>query len=120
MSKAQIQEGNLQRMKGERMKTTSIGLVGLLLLIVPFTAFGVRTQSTTEDAAVRQTVEYYLYGLKHNNVESLKKAFYPEAKLFFVKRDNQLGQLTQEQWYQGFAASAGKEEKGDLRINSVE
>ncbi len=69
---------------------------------------------------MRETVQHYLDGLKHNNVESLKLAFYPEAKLFFVKRDNQLGQLTQEQWYKSFAASAGQEEKGDLRITTVD
>ena len=49
-----------------------------------------------------------------------KKAFYPDAKLFFVKRDGQLGQLTQDQWYKGFAASAGQEEKGDLKITAVD
>jgi len=69
---------------------------------------------------VRQTVQNYLHGLKHNDVDSLKKAFYPEAKLLFVRKDKQLGQLTQEQWYKGFAASAGKEEKGDLSITSVD
>ena len=83
-------------------------------------ALGAKSQHNAEEAAVRQTVEQYLYGLKHNEVESFKKAFYPEAKLFFVKRDNQLGQLSQEQWYKGFAASAGKEEKGDLRITAVD
>ena len=53
-------------------------------------------------------------------MESLKKAFWPEAKLFLVKNDGQLGQLTQSQWYEGFAASAGKEEKGDLKITDVD
>jgi hypothetical protein len=79
-----------------------------------------RTQANPEDPAVRQVVQYYLHGLKHNDVESLKKAFYPEAKLLFVKKDGQLGQLTQEQWYKGFPASAGKEEAGDLSITAVD
>ena len=74
----------------------------------------------SDEAAVRETVQHYLHGLKFNDVESLKKAFYPDAKLFFVKRDGQLGQLTQDQWYKGFAASAGKEEKGDLKITAVD
>jgi hypothetical protein len=75
---------------------------------------------TADEMAVRQVVETYLHGLKFNDVESLKKAFWPDAKLFFVKRDGQLGQLTQAQWYEGFAGSAGKEEKGELRITSVD
>jgi hypothetical protein len=74
----------------------------------------------TEEAAVRAVVETYLRGLKHNDVESLKQAFWPEAKLFFVKRDGQLGQLTQTQWHAGFAASAGKEEQGSLRITALD
>lgn len=77
-------------------------------------------QTQSEESAVRETVNHYLHGLKFNDVESLKKAFYPEAKLFFVKRDNTLGQLTQEQWYKGFVSSAGQEEKGDLQITDID
>lgn len=40
--------------------------------------------------------------------------------MFFVKKDGQLGELTQSQWYAMFTASAGQEEKGDLRITSVD
>lgn len=95
-------------------------LTTALLLAVGATAFGQTTKPDAEDAAVRQAVQSYLHGLKYNDVESLKKAFWPEAKLFFVKNDGQLGQLTQSQWYEGFAASAGKEEKGDLKITDVD
>lgn len=78
------------------------------------------TKPEGEEAAIRRVVESYLHGLKFNDIESLKKAFWPDAKLIFVKRDGQLGQLTQAQWYEGFTASAGKEEPGDLRIASVD
>jgi hypothetical protein len=71
-------------------------------------------------AAVRQTVETYLHGLRFNDVESFRKAFLPEAKLYFRKKDGTLGQLTQEQWYEGFRKNAGKEEEGDLRIATVD
>jgi len=83
-------------------------------------AFGKAADSNPEEAAVRETVQHYLRGLKYNDVDSLKLAFYPEAKLLWIKRDKQLGQLTQEQWYKGFAASAGQEEKGELKITSVD
>ena len=69
---------------------------------------------------VRQTVETCLHGLKFNDIESLKRAFHPEAKLLFVRKNGELGQLTQEQWYKGFEKNAGKEEKGDLQIVSVD
>jgi hypothetical protein len=91
----------------------SLALVAAALVVAA-------AQSSQDETAVRQTVDHYLHGLKFNDVSGLKTAFFPEAKLLFVKRDGQLGQLTQEQWYKGFEASAGKEEKGDLRIVSVD
>jgi len=87
--------------------------VAAMLLVFSTGAFA---QQTSDDPLVRQTVETYLHGLKFNDVTSFKKVFYPEAKLFFVKKDGALGQLTQEQWYKGFEASAGKEEQGELKI----
>ncbi|HEV7890116.1 MAG TPA: nuclear transport factor 2 family protein [Pyrinomonadaceae bacterium] len=95
-------------------------LTTALLLTAGATAFGQTAKPGGEEADVRRAVESYLHGLKFNDVESLKKAFWPEAKLFFVKNDGKLGQLTQSQWYEGFAASAGKEEKGDLKITAVD
>src|SRR3712207_800752 len=82
--------------------------------------YGQAAKPGDDEAAVTQAVESYLRGLKFNDVESLKKAFWPDAKLFWVKKDGKLGQLTQSQWYEGFAASAGKEEKGDLKITDVD
>ncbi len=38
---------------------------------------------------VRQTVETCLHGLKFNDIESLKRAFHPEAKLFFVRKNGE-------------------------------
>jgi len=77
-------------------------------------------EPASETAAVRQTVETYLHGLQFNDVGSLRKAFLPEAKLYFRKKDGTLGQLTQEQWYEGFRKNAGHEESGDLRIAALD
>ena len=74
----------------------------------------------SDEELVRQTVERYLHGMKFNDVASLKAAFDPEAKLFFVKKDGSLGQLSQEQWYRGFEKNAGKEEPGSLSIISID
>lgn len=95
-------------------------LTAALWLLACANAFGQTPKPGAEEAAVRRAVESYLHGLKFNDVEGLKRAFWPEAKLFWVKKDGKLGQLTQSQWYEGFAASAGKEEKGDLRITDVD
>jgi hypothetical protein len=79
--------------------------------------------ATPSDSARRQVsavVEHYLHGLKFNDVASLRTAFWPEAMLYWVKRDGSLGRLTQEDWYKSFAASAGKEEQGELRIDAID
>ena len=96
------------------MKTKHTNFSVIMLMLALATSASAEQQS--EDALVRQTVETYMHGLKFNDVSSFKKSFYPEAKLFFVKKDGSLGQLTQEQWYKGFEASAGKQEKGELTI----
>lgn len=100
------------------MRRQSSWLMCALLVVTLGTAAG--AQRPTEEALVRQTVETYLRGLKFNDVSSLRKAFHFEAKLYFVKKDGTLGELSQEQWYKGFEGSAGKEEPGDLRIVSVD
>src|SRR6185503_11363876 len=73
-----------------------------------------------DTADVRAVVETYLAGLKFNDVEKFRSAFDPGAKLLWVKRDGTLGQLSQEDWYKGFASVAGQEEKGELKIMSLD
>ena len=73
-----------------------------------------------QEEAVRSVVGAYLHGLKFNDVPSLRSAFWPDAKLLFVKPDSSLGQLSQEEWYRMFAGSAGKEEQGDLGIARID
>jgi hypothetical protein len=78
------------------------------------------SNNEVEEPRVRTVVDRYLHGLKFNDVASLRSAFTPDAKLLWVKRDGTMGQLSQADWYKGFAASAGKEEDGDLAIASVD
>ena len=99
------------------MKTMAVSTVCVVLLALVAPA---RAQQPSDEALVRQTVETYLHGLKFNDVASFKKSFLADAKLYFVKKDGSLGALLQEQWYTGFAASAGKEEEGELSITSVD
>ena len=69
---------------------------------------------------MRAVVERYLHGLKFNNVKDFEAAFWPEARLFFVKKDGSIGQLTQQEWYRMFAGAEGKEEEGTLTILAVD
>lgn len=101
------------------MRRSTFAFAALLLAASPM-LFALLPADKTDEAAIRETVQQYLHGLKFNDVESLKKAFYPEAKLFFVKKNGELGQLTQAQWYEGFKGSAGKEEQGELQIAALD
>jgi deglycase len=86
-------------------------------------AFGLATPAAAQqpgEAAVRSVIERYMHGLKFNDIRDFQAAFRPDAKLMFVKRDGSMGQLTQEDWYKGFANVAGKEEEGEFRIVSVD
>ena len=95
-----------------------------LHVLAPFVAAAVLAAplhaQAADERAVRAVVETYLHGLKFNDVASFKKAFWPEAKLFWVRNDTLIGQLTQADWYKGFASSAGKEEEGDLKVTAVD
>lgn len=73
-----------------------------------------------EDSSVRAVVQRYLHGLKFNDTVSLHEAFWPEAKLFAIRPNGQINELTQAKWYAMFEKSAGQEEKGDLRIAAVD
>jgi hypothetical protein len=76
------------------------------------------TPMTTDP--IRRVVEQYLHGLKFNDTTSLQRAFWPEARLFWVQEDGQLGELTQQQWYASFQGSVGKEEMGVLRMAKLD
>jgi hypothetical protein len=95
-------------------------LILLALVVTSSTAVAQASPPETDEAAVRDVIGQYLHGLKFNDTTDLRKAFWPEARLYFTNRDGSLGQLTQSQWYGMFAGSAGKEEQGDLRIADME
>jgi hypothetical protein len=92
--------------------------VSLLLSNVPLVAQ--TSTSVADEAAVRAVVEQYLHGLKFNDTTSLREAFWPDARLFYVKADSQMGQWTQASWYASFAGNVGHEEQGELRIAALE
>jgi len=57
-----------------------------------------------DDAAIRATIENYFKGHATGNGEHFKKAFHPEAKLWWV-RDGQAAQLTSAEY---IARASGK------------
>lgn len=104
--------------------TQLIRFTAALLLVAGFASQGsAQTDAAArakEDSTVRAVVERYLHGLKFNDTVSFHEAFWPEAKLFAIRPNGEINQLTQATWYAMFAKNAGQEEKGDLRIASVD
>ena len=99
------------------------GAVSACLVAALSSSASAQAAPPPSDSARRQVsevVEHYLHGLKFNDVTSLRAAFWPEAMLYWVKRDGSMGRLAQEDWYKSFAASAGKEEQGELRIDALD
>jgi hypothetical protein len=79
-----------------------------------------RAQTAVPDStAIAAVLGEYLHGLRFNDTLSLQKAFWPAAKLFWVRRDGTLGELTQQAWYAGFRGHAGQEEPGNLRATAI-
>lgn len=58
----------------------------------------------SEEAAIRETIQYYFQGHATGNGEHFRKAFHQDAKLFFI-RDGKLTQWTSEEY---IARASGK------------
>jgi hypothetical protein len=77
-------------------------------------------QSQTDDAGVRACIEFYFRGHATGDGENFRRAFHPDAKLFFI-RDGKVTQWTLEE-YAGRASGkpAPDEAKRKRRIESID
>jgi hypothetical protein len=81
--------------------------IALLLVVTIAAAIVMWIPSRAQDkdeAGVRQAIEYYFQGHATGNGENHKKAFHPEAKLFWI-REGKFTQRTSEEY---IAGSSGK------------
>ena len=73
-----------------------------------------------EESAVRQTLDYYLQGHATGNGEFYKKAFHPEAKLFWI-REGQFATRTSAEFIAGASGKPAADERERKRsIESVD
>jgi hypothetical protein len=73
-----------------------------------------------EEAAVRQTLDYYLQGHATGNGELFRKAFHPDAKLFWI-RDGQFSTRTSAEFIAGASGKPAPDEAQRKRsIESVD
>jgi hypothetical protein len=69
----------------------------LLAPLVTVTPLAVQGQ-TPDEVAVRRTVQFYLDGLKANDIPTTRKAFHPSARLYWVQHDT-LASYDQAEWF---------------------
>ena len=97
------------------MKTLSTALVALFLCL---TAAPARVEDA-DAAAIRRMVQYYFDGVDHNSIDSLRKAFHPDAKLMSIE-DGKLMQLPVEEWYTRLQQRKGPAPQATRRIAQLE
>jgi hypothetical protein len=79
-----------------------------------------RAAQSAEEAAVRETIENYFRGHATGNGEYFKKAFHPDAKLFWI-RDGQLSERTSADYIAGASGKPAPDEaKRKRRIESID
>ena len=78
--------------------------IALLLVVTIAAAAAVWWPTTSaqdkDEAGVRKAIEYYLQGHATGNGENHRKAFHPEAKLFWI-REGKFAQRTSEDYIAG-------------------
>lgn len=100
------------------MKKLAIVFASLVALFLSITAATAHTQS--DDAGVRACIELYFRGHATGDGENFRRAFHPDAKLFFI-RDGKVTQWTLEE-YVGRASGkpAPDEAKRKRRIENID
>ena len=93
-----------------------MAITGTVALILGLPA---RAQDTDE-LAVRETIENYFRGHATGNGDYFKKAFHPEAKLFWI-RDGKFAERTSADYINGASGKPAPDEaKRKRRIESID
>ena len=71
-------------------------IAATLLISLPLLALAQGPDSGRDEAAIRQSVQYYFDAMKNNDAESLKKAFHPKAKWLNAGDKGYLWEISQE------------------------
>jgi hypothetical protein len=78
------------------MQTKNLFLAATLLISVPLLVLAQGPDRAGDEAAIRQTVQYYFDAMQNNDAESLKKAFHPKAKWLNAGEKGYLWEISQE------------------------
>jgi hypothetical protein len=97
-----------------------VALLVVLVAIAATIAWLPAWAEEKEEAGVRQALNYYLQGHATGNGEFFRKAFHPEAKLFWV-REGKFSQRTSEEYIAGASGKPAPDEAERKRsIESID
>lgn len=91
-----------------------IALLFVVILTAAVVAWWPTSAQDKDEAGVRQAIEYYFQGHATGNGEHHKKAFHPEAKLFWI-RDGQFTQRTSAEYIAGSSGKPAPDEQARKR-----
>jgi hypothetical protein len=96
-------------------------VIAIAALVTPIlAAIAIAGGASDEERAVREAVDLYFQGHATGNGEPWRKAFYPDAKLFWVK-DGQITQRTSAEFIAGALGQPAPDEgKRKRRVLSVD
>ena len=90
------------------------------LLVMFFISLSPALAQDAEEVAVRETIQNYFQGHATGNGDYFRKAFHPEAKLFFI-RGGKLTQWTSEEYISRASGKpAADESQRKRRIDSID
>jgi protease I len=98
------------------------GLLAMLVLLAASSGFMPRSgerEEGGEEKAIRHTIELYFKGVAENDVESMKRAFHPDAIMFYTKGGT-LQQVTQPQWHERMRNQSPGPKANYRRILSID
>jgi hypothetical protein len=100
-----------------KLSLLGVVLAAVAAAVVVWLPAGAQNQ---EEAAVRATIENYFQGHATGNGDYFRKAFHPEAKLFWI-RDGQLATRTSEEFASGASGKPAPDEaQRKRRIESID
>lgn len=96
------------------MKLRFLSLIALCL------SYALSFSQTQDDRqAIEQTVGYYFKGAAEKDIESMRKAFHPDAKMMSV-RDGKLITVSMPEWFERIANNPSPSKANYRKIVSVD
>ena len=94
-----------------------LGIVGFSLIL--FAGIGLipisgKAQTDNDRKTIEETVGYYFTGIEAKDIETMRKAFHPDAKMMYI-HDGKLTQVTMPEWFERIKNNPAPPQKANYR-----